>query len=172
MKNKLTKNSWHWALIVIALILFSVAKTTPLEAKTLTQKNEINKITNNIENQIKNGSLRKQTKHIEYLEPYEPTLKEIYYDKSNIARKLIIEAGSEDSAITENYYYNSEQKLIFVLIKGGSTNGAHMEHVIYFSTDGKRIQEKQKYSSGPKYTFPEVWPENQIIFNPWDEFNK
>jgi hypothetical protein len=54
--------------------------------------------------------------------------------------------------------------LRFVFITGGATNGSELEHRIYFDETGKRIWEKQIYKKGPGYTFPTIWPDDQLQF--------
>lgn len=132
---------------------------------------EIREIYSAIEADIKSINIIEHKKIYEYEEPYKPVLKAIYVNKNNVARKYVEEASSDDSALSLSYYY--ENKILrFVFIKGGAVNGSHMEHRIYFNSKGKRIWEIQKYLVGPGYSFPTVWPDNQLVFEPWEEFNR
>ncbi len=133
---------------------------------------EIREIYNEVEGKIINRELIERRKAFEYSIPYEPTLKVIYFEKSNTVRKYIEEAGSDDSALKFNYYYDQKQTLRFVFITGGAVNGSSLEHRIYFDSSGKKIWEIQKYLEGPGYTFPKNWPENELAFDPWKEFDR
>ena len=49
--------------------------------------------------------------------------------------------------------------------------GSELEHRIYLDETGKRIWERHKYVKGPRYTFPEVWPEEELVkSDPGKEF--
>jgi hypothetical protein len=133
---------------------------------------KINNIKDSIDKSIESGMLREKKKELGYSIPYEPTLKVIYTDKENAVYKYLQEAGSEDSALRSNFYYDNNHKLRFVLIYGRAVNGSELEHKIYFDENGKRISETHEYTKGEGYTFPEEWPEDQIIFDPIKEFNK
>ena len=133
---------------------------------------EVREIYNEVEAEIRYKNVIEQKKIFEYSEPYAPTLKVIYFNKFNIVRKYTEEAGSDDSALEFNYYYDHKQILRFVFIKGGTVNGSILEHRIYFDSNGKKIWEIQKYIEGPGYTFPEVWPESELVFDPWKAFTE
>jgi hypothetical protein len=98
----------------------------------------------------------------EYCEPYEDTSRTIAVDAKGRARFYEMEGGSEDSSLKMEHYYDGRGRLRFVFITGGATNGSELEHRIYFDETGKRIWEKQTYKKGPGYTFPTVWPEDQL----------
>jgi hypothetical protein len=98
----------------------------------------------------------------EYCEPYEDTLRQVAVDAKGIVRMYEKQAGSDDSSLTWKHYYDELGRLRFVFISGGATNGAELEHRIYFDENGKRIWEDHKYVKGPGYTFPEVWPDDQL----------
>ncbi len=93
-------------------------------------------------------------------------------DNLGTVRKYIEAAGSEDSALTSNYYYDHAGRLRFVFITGGAINGSQLEHRIYFDTRGKRIWEIQKYLTDIHYTFPSIWPKKDFIFEPQQVFDK
>jgi hypothetical protein len=98
----------------------------------------------------------------EYCEPYEDTARTIAADSKGMVRFYRNEGGSEDSALTWEHYYDEGGRLRFVFITGGAVNGSKLEHRIYFDETGKRIWEDQVYKKGPGYTFPEVWPDEQL----------
>jgi hypothetical protein len=98
----------------------------------------------------------------EYCEPGEDTVRMIATDSSGRARFYQNEGGSEDSSLKLEHYYDDAGRLRFVFITGGAVNGSELEHRIYFDETGKRIWEEHAYKKGPGYTFPEVWPDDQL----------
>ena len=108
------------------------------------------------------GAFKISERKFEYCEPYEDTLRKMAVDSKSIVRMFEKQAGSDDSALTWKHYYDEAGRLRFVFISGGATNGAELEHRIYFDESGKRIWEDHKYVKGPEYTFPEVWPDDQL----------
>lgn len=117
--------------------------------------------------QLVSAGLRKATfktskREFEYCEPYEDTLRRISVDSRGVARRYENQAGSEDSSLTWQHYYDDSGRLRFVFISGAAVNGAHLEHRIYFDESGQRIWEGHKYVKGPEYSFPEVWPDEQL----------
>jgi hypothetical protein len=161
-------------LICVAVCVFAETHLPVTQSNWLTHQaiKEIRLIYQKIESSIKKQHYQRKEKKQHYAVSYAPTRKIIYIDTHNIVRKFIVEAGSEDSSLVYNYYYNDQGILRFVFITGGAINGSVMEHRIYFDVMGKRIWEIQKYVKGPGYTFPQVWPSQQIYTNPLDEFNR
>lgn len=137
-----------------------------------TQMVAVDGIKNKIDDLIKNGTLRESKKEFGYTVPYEPTLKAIFVDQTGKVRKYVQEAGSDDSALQSHYYYDESLRLRFVFITGGAVNGSELEHTVYYNENGERISESHRYTKGPGYTFPEKWPENEIVLDPIKEFNK
>jgi len=109
----------------------------------------------------KRGALKISVRKFEYCESYEDTLRKIAVDSQGIVRRYENEAGSDDSALTWQHYYDEAGRLRFVFISGGAANGSQLQHRIYFDESGKRIWEEHKYVKGPGYYFPEVWPEEK-----------
>lgn len=108
-------------------------------------------------------SIFKSAKRVfEYCEPYEDTLRKIAVDSIGVVRRYEKQGGSEDSSLTWEHYYDSAGRLRFVFISGGAANGARLEHRIYFDEGSQRIWESHKYTKGPEYSFPEVWPDDQL----------
>jgi hypothetical protein len=101
----------------------------------------------------------------EYCEPYEDTARTIATDAKGRVRLYVNEGGSDDSALKWEHYYDEMGRLRFVFITGGAVNGSKLEHRIYFDEDGKRLWEDHTYKKGPGYTFPEVWPDEQLQIN-------
>ena len=111
---------------------------------------------------IRKSIFKSSTRVFEYCEPYEDTLRKMAVDSSEVVRRYEKQGGSEDSSLTWEHYYDSAGRLRFVFIFGGAANGAHLEHRIYFDEGGRRIWESHKYTKGPGYSFPEVWPDDQL----------
>jgi hypothetical protein len=115
---------------------------------------------------IKTGMVKKslttRKRAFEYCEPGEATLRVMATDARGRVRFYQTEGGSEDSSLKFEHYYDEAGRLRFVFITGGAVNGSELEHRIYFDEAGKRIWEEQAYKKGPGYTWPEVWPENEL----------
>ena len=115
--------------------------------------------------------LRIKKRSFEYCEPHEDTLRVIGTDAQGRVRLYQREGGSEDSSLKFEHYYDEAGRLRFVLITGGAVSGSKLEQRIYFDADGKRIWEEQR-ATAPGYTWPEVWPEDQLqISDPSAKFS-
>jgi hypothetical protein len=118
---------------------------------------------------VKMGMSRKsftiRRRAFEYCEPYEDVERLIASDSRGRVRFYLNDAGSDDSALKTEHYYDEAGRLRFVFINGGAVNGSHLEHRIYFDEAGKRLWEEHTYTKGPGYTFPEVWPDEQLQIN-------
>jgi hypothetical protein len=110
-------------------------------------------------------TLTTRRRSFEYCEPGEATARVIATDAQGRARFYQTEGGSEDSSLKFEHYYDERGRLRFVFITGGAVNGSELEHRIYFDETGKRIWEAQAYKKGPGYTWPEVWPEDELQIN-------
>jgi hypothetical protein len=110
---------------------------------------------------LKKGIFRISVRKFQYCESYEDVLRKLALDSRGVGRFYQAEAGSDDSALTWQHYYDESGRLRFVFIFGGAVNGSRLEHRIYFDETGKRLWEEHKYLEGPGYTFPEVWPEEK-----------
>jgi hypothetical protein len=108
------------------------------------------------------GLYKVSKREFEYCEPYEDTMRLIAADARGHVRRYEKQAGSEDSSLTWKHTYDEGGHLRFVFITGGATNGSELEHRIYFDEAGKRVWEEHKYVKGPGYTFPEVWPDEEL----------
>src|ERR1051325_4999577 len=108
---------------------------------------------------LKRGAFKISVRRFEYCESYEDTFRKMAVDSKGVVRRYEYQAGSDDSALTWQHYYDEAGRLRFVFITGGAANGSQLEHRIYFDETGQRIWEDHKYAKGPEYTFPEVWPE-------------
>lgn len=138
--DEITKANWqqHPKIKAIRAIVQSVK--TDMSKKTLTTRKRV----------------------FEYCEPGEDTLRMIATDSGGRTRFYQNEGGSEDSSLKLEQYYDEAGRLRFVFITGGAVNGTQVEHRIYFDETGKRIWEAQTLKKGPGYTFPQVWPDEQL----------
>jgi hypothetical protein len=117
-------------------------------------------------------ALTVRNRAFEYCEPYEDTARTIATDSKGRVRFYGNEGGSDDSSLKWEHYYDEAGRLRFVFITGGAVNGSKLEHRIYFDENGKRLWEDHAYKKGPGYTFPEVWPDEQLqIKNPDAKFS-
>lgn len=108
--------------------------------------------------------LRMKKRTFEYCEPGADTARVIGSDAQGRVRFYQTEGGSEDSSLKFEHYYDENGRLRFVFITGGAVSGSQLEHRIYFDAEGKRIWEEHK-ATAPGYTWPEVWPEEQLQIN-------
>jgi hypothetical protein len=111
---------------------------------------------------LNKNSFTVKRRAFEYCEPYEDTARIIATDSKGVVRFYQNEGGSDDSALKWEHYYDKSGQLRFVFITGGAVNGSRLEHRIYFDETGKRIWEEHVYKKGPGYTFPDVWPDDQL----------
>lgn len=120
----------------------------------------------NIVQMVKAGMMRKsfvvRKRTFEYCEPYADVERVLATDARGRARFYQTDAGSDDSALKTEHYYDEAGQLRFVFITGGAANGAKLEHRIYFDEAGKRIWEEQTYQTEMQYTFPVIWPDDQL----------
>jgi hypothetical protein len=123
-----------------------------------------------VNSELAKKTLKVSAREFEYCEPYEDTLRRKAVDSKGLVRRYETQAGSDDSSLTWQHFYDEAGRLRFVFITGGATNGAQLEHRIYFDEGGKRIWEEHKYVKGPEYTFPEVWPDDQLQKKPAGAF--
>jgi hypothetical protein len=151
---------------VIPLSGFSLQETGGEVTKANWQQHPKIKAIRAIVQSVKTGMSRKsftvRKRVFEYCEPYEDTGRMIATDSRGRTRFYQNAGGSDDSALKWEYYYDEAERLRFVFITGGAVNGSRLEHRIYFDEAGKRIWEEHIYKKGPGYTFPDVWPDDQL----------
>ena len=155
-------------LIAIGLVAFTSALSQESETITATNWRQhpkvkaVRDLVASVDAGIKKGVFKSSTRRFEYCEPYEDTLRKRVVDSRGVVRRYDREGGSDDSSLTLRHYYDPQGRLRFVFITGGAVNGASLEHRIYFDENAERIWEEHKYVKGPEYTFPEVWPDEQL----------
>lgn len=160
----------HLAVILfVATILCRSFGASAMQEEKVTAANwqrhpkiiQVRAIVDSINAGIRKGAFKISQREFEYCEPYEDAMRKMAVDSKGVVRRYENQAGSDDSALTWQHYYDQLGRLRFVFISGGAANGAQLEHRIYFDESGKRLWEEHKYVKGPEYTFPEVWPEEQ-----------
>jgi hypothetical protein len=159
-------------LFLIAICLLFPRQTVGQGKDSASAIKEIHKLVEVIDENIKQNRWTNNRKSVAYSEPYVPTDKSLILDDTGIVRKYSYSAGSDDSHLLFDFYYDSVGLLRFVFIIGGAVNGSHLEHKIYFDSLGKRIGESHQYTKGPGYTFPTVWPDDDLVFNPKKDYDK
>ncbi len=100
---------------------------------------QIRAIVDSINAGLRKGSFKVSKREFEYCEPYEDTMRKMAINSKGIVRRYENEAGSDDSALTWQHYYDQFGHLRFVFITGGAANGSQLEHRIYFDEQGKRL---------------------------------
>ena len=117
------------------------------------------------------GRLRKQQRKFEFCQPYEDTGRTLYLDARGAVRSYRFAGGSEDSTAERALYYDRGGHLRFVLIRAGAVNGTSLELRIYLSKTGERLWEKRDLLKGPGYTFPNPWPQSDLVGHPRQAFD-
>ena len=168
------------SLLLLSLLSSSLTKTpappSSLWSQTTSASDEVTKanwqqhpkikavraVVQNVKTGLSRKSFKTRTREFEYCEPYEDVLRTLAIDSGGRVRYYERRAGSDDSALKWEHYYDESGRLRFVFITGGAANGSQLEHRIYLDELGKRIWEEHKYTKGPGYTFPEIWPDEEI----------
>lgn len=161
------------SLLLMAVLGFSVSQATAQETATgdeVTKENwqqhpkikSVRAVVETVKVGMNRKSFRTGTRKFEYCEPYEDSLRTLAIDGRGRVRYYEKQGGSDDSSLKLEHYYDESGRLRFVFITGGAANGSELEHRIYFDELGKRIYEEQKYTKGEGYTFPTVWPAEQL----------
>lgn len=155
-------------IVVISLVAFcsglsqNSGKITATNWRQHPKIKAVRDIVASVDAGTKRGALKSSTRRFEYCEPYEDTVRKRIVDSRGVVRRYDREGGSEDSSLTLRHYYDPQGRLRFVFITGGAVNGANLEHRIYFDEHAERIWEEHKYVKGPEYSFPEIWPDEQL----------
>jgi hypothetical protein len=116
------------------------------------------------------GKLKKAERKFDYCKPYEDTLRVLYTGQNGGPRIYRFEGGSDDSAVQRELYYDEAGTLRFAFIVAGAHNGTKLEHRVYLSKAGKKIWEARRLLTGPGYTFPAEWPEDELVRDPVQAF--
>jgi len=159
--------------IILILMSFVAHGTEQINEKNWASHpkiNEIRKIYKDIEGLISSGKLKGSQREFEYCEPYIDTNRKMYVDKKGRVRKYVNSKGSDDSAVTQSFYYDVNGTLRFVFAECGAANETKLEVRVYFDEKGTRLWENHKLIHGPGYTFPNPWPEDELVLNPKETF--
>jgi hypothetical protein len=150
-------------LVVVGLVAAGIASEK-------TELSGARRVYKDVREALEHGALTKRERRFDYCQPYEDASRSLYTSSLGVPRLYVHEAGSDDSAITASHYYDAHGRLRFVFITGGAVNGTHIEHRIWLSSGGTRIQEQQKLLEGPGYTFPNPWPDETLVKDPEQAF--
>jgi hypothetical protein len=156
--------------VAICLAAATVIVSAPPQDTDVTKANwqqhpkikAVRAIVDSINAGLNQRTFKVSERKFEYCEPYEDTDRKMAVDSRGVVRMYEKQAGSDDSSVTWKHYYDEAGRLRFVFIAAGAVNGSKLEQRIYFDETGKRIWEDHKYLKGPGYTFPEVWPDDQL----------
>jgi hypothetical protein len=140
----------------------ATAKVTRANWQQHPQIKRVRAIVQSVDASLGKGLYKLSKREFQYCEPYQDTVRLMATDARGRVRRYEKQAGSEDSSLTLKHTYDEGGHLRFVFIKGGAVNGSELEHRIYFDDAGNRIWEEHKYVKGPGYTFPEVWPNEEL----------
>jgi len=165
------------AIIYILFLFFSIVSIAST-ANQINDKNwtshpkikEIRKIYNTTEGLISSNKLKVKKRTFEYCEPYVDMDREIYINKNGYVRKYMNSKGSDDSSVTQSFYYGDAEKLRFIFAQCGALNGTKLEVRIYLDKKGNRLWEDHKLIKGPGYTFPNPWPIEEFVIHPKKDF--
>ena len=87
----------------------------------------------------------------------------IAIDSIGVVRRYDTGSASEDSSLSFQHYYDEAGRLRFVFIQGTASNvGSELEHRIYFDENGERIWEDHRITKGLGYSWPEIWPDEDL----------
>jgi hypothetical protein len=160
------------ALLPLSFLVLSLLPAPPLSmaSQEITKANwqqhpkikEVRAVVERVEADLKKGVYKVSKRMFDYCEPYADSLRAMAVDSEGRVGRYEKEGGSEDSSLKWKHYYDEGGHLRFVFITGGAVNGSELEHRIYFDEAGKRLWEDQKYTKGPGYTFPTVWPDEEL----------
>ena len=91
---------------------------------------------------------------------------ELYRNKQDVVRKLVIDGGSGDSSVRAEYYYDKQGTPRFTFRKQGAVNGTWKEFRIYYGVDGQHLF-SQNLQGGPGYTdsgFADAEPDPELAY--------
>src|SRR5262245_27397219 len=96
---------------------------------------------------LKQKTFVEKTVEFPYCKPGDDAERGLIRDEKGRPRAYWRTGGSEDSSFTERFYYDSEGRLRFVFITGGSVSGRELDLLIAFDALGKRIAEKRRFAA-------------------------
>lgn len=105
-----------------------------------------------VNQQIKNKNLKKQSKKIPYCHASAETYRELRVSRTGTPRYYRTKGGDGVSMDTQAYY-DRTGTMRFVFVNATANNGTKIQQRIYFDANGTRIWENQKQLRGPGYAF-------------------
>src|SRR5262245_21773990 len=155
---------------VAASIILAASVSQAASSSKAAELAEVRQVYDEVRLSVEHRELQMRERKFEYCGPGEDDKRRIYLSASGVPRLYVRSEGSEDHLLTSRYYYDAQAILRFLFITGGAFNGTRVEHRVWFSKDGTRLKEKQTLLEGPGYTFPDVWPEEDLVRKPLDAF--
>lgn len=149
---------------------FASAIITPANWQNNPQIKKIRSLYQITQKEISTGVIKKEARKYPYCEPYQDTHRVLFTGPKGRVKKYIVEAGSDDSTATWEYFFDPQGMLRFIFMKAGAGNGTKIEHRVYLNEKGKKIWEIQKKLQGPGYTFPQELPQNMFVRDPLKAF--
>ena len=116
---------------------------------------EIRALYAEVEHALNAGELSLRTREFEYCQPAYLT-RSLYLDAVESARLYVLEGGSEDSARTNRYYYDREERLRFVFAVTRAVNLTTLEERIYVGTAGEVLHHDHRLVEGPGWSRSEI----------------
>lgn len=83
-------------------------------------------------------------------------------DSRDVVRRYEFRYTSEDEGRTDQYYYDENGRLRFVIIEASAGNGSRLRHRIYFDDKGRRLWEEHHVTGGPGHFWPRKWPDSEL----------
>jgi hypothetical protein len=118
----------------------------------------------------KAGKLRPRERRLRDDCPGEDVMRRLWIDAAGRVVSYEREAGSDDSARRYELLYDGAGRLRFAFVRGGAANGTVLEVRVYLDAAGRRVRETRRLVSGPGYTFPRPWPDEDLPRNPTRHF--
>lgn len=105
-----------------------------------------------VNQQIKQNNLIKQSQKIPYCHASAETYRELGVSRTGTPRYYRTKGGDGVSMDTQAYYDHTGT-MRFVFVTATANNGTKIQQRIYFDGNGERIWENQKQLRGPGYAF-------------------
>lgn len=114
---------------------------------------EVRGVVSAVENLLRTRQLKIQVKRLECAGIQET--RTLWTDLGGKVRRLVLEWGSDDSALSSSYSYDGAGVLRFAYTRGGAVNGAEAEWRQYFGPEGRRFWTDYQWRK-QQYTWPNV----------------
>ena len=145
-------------ILLCAVLLLSLLPTMVLAVDGINDANYFNnpaiKKVRNIYRQINaaesTGSLKEKSRSCEENGGSIELYARLFKDRAGLTRKYVFSGGSGDSALVEEYYYDTKGTLRFTLQTLNSANGTSIKELVYFDEHGRHLYTNRK-EEGPGY---------------------